>query len=33
MGHLTAEEAEEVLHAHVVGLWERLHTTRIQKAV
>ncbi|RPK78158.1 TetR family transcriptional regulator C-terminal domain-containing protein [Streptomyces sp. ADI98-10] len=33
MGHLTAEEAEEVLHAHVVGLWERLHTTRVQKAV
>lgn len=33
MGHLTAEEAEEVLHAHVVGLGERLHTTRVRKAV
>ncbi|MFF9363527.1 TetR/AcrR family transcriptional regulator [Streptomyces griseoluteus] len=28
IGHLTAEEAEEVLHAHLVGLWERLGTTR-----
>lgn len=27
IGHLTADEAEEVLHAHVVGLWERLHAT------
>lgn len=33
IGHLTAEEAEEVLHAHLVGRWERLHTTRPQKAV
>ncbi|MEU1215626.1 TetR family transcriptional regulator C-terminal domain-containing protein [Streptomyces sp. NPDC005790] len=33
IGHLTAEEAEKVLHAHVVGLWERLHTTRVRKAV
>lgn len=30
-GHLTAEVAEEVLHAHVADLWERLHTTRIRK--
>jgi hypothetical protein len=27
MGHLTAEEAEEVLHAHLAGLWERLRAT------
>lgn len=33
MGHLAAEEAEEVLHAHVVGLWERLRTTRAREAV
>ncbi|MEV7239247.1 TetR family transcriptional regulator C-terminal domain-containing protein [Streptomyces sp. NPDC051020] len=30
IGHLTAEEAEDVLHAHLV---ERLHTTRPRKAV
>ncbi|MER8233046.1 TetR family transcriptional regulator C-terminal domain-containing protein [Streptomyces sp. NPDC094049] len=24
IGHLTTEEAEDVLHAHLVGLWERL---------
>ncbi|MEH0449321.1 TetR family transcriptional regulator C-terminal domain-containing protein [Streptomyces sp. B21-101] len=28
VGHLTAEEAEEVLHAHLVGLWERLGAGR-----
>lgn len=33
IGHLTAEEAREVLHAHLVGLWERLGTTRSRKAV
>lgn len=33
MGHLAAEEAEEVLHAHVAGLWERLRTTRAREAV
>lgn len=31
MGHLTAEEAEEVLHTHLVGLWERLRATRLRK--
>ncbi|WP_328834040.1 TetR family transcriptional regulator C-terminal domain-containing protein [Streptomyces sp. NBC_00252] len=33
VGHLPAEQAEEILHAHLVGLWERLGTTRPQKAV
>ncbi|MEU1179869.1 TetR/AcrR family transcriptional regulator [Streptomyces sp. NPDC005820] len=33
IGHLTAEEAEEALHAHLVALWERLGTTRPRKAV
>ncbi|MEU0833495.1 TetR/AcrR family transcriptional regulator [Streptomyces sp. NPDC056231] len=33
IGHLTAEEAEDVLHAHLVGLWARLHTTGPRKAV
>ncbi|MEU1942547.1 TetR family transcriptional regulator C-terminal domain-containing protein [Streptomyces sp. NPDC020125] len=33
IGHLTAEEAEEVLHTHLVGLWERLRSTRPRKAV
>ncbi|GAA2281842.1 HTH-type transcriptional regulator PksA [Streptomyces ruber] len=33
VGHLTAEGAEEVLHAHLVGLWERLGTARPGKAV
>lgn len=33
MGHLTAEEAEEALHAHLVGLWERLGATRPRKTV
>ncbi|MGW4105663.1 TetR/AcrR family transcriptional regulator [Streptomyces okerensis] len=28
VGHLTAEEAEEVLHAHLAGLWERLGAAR-----
>ncbi|MFJ3234673.1 TetR/AcrR family transcriptional regulator [Streptomyces sp. NPDC086787] len=32
IGHLTAEEAEEVLHTHLVGLWERLRSTRPRKA-
>ncbi|MCX5122077.1 TetR family transcriptional regulator C-terminal domain-containing protein [Micromonospora sp. NBC_00362] len=32
IGHLTEEEAEEVLHAHMVSLWESLHTTRVRKA-
>ncbi|MEQ4725758.1 TetR/AcrR family transcriptional regulator [Nonomuraea sp. B19D2] len=31
IGHLTAEEAEDVLHAHVADLWERMHTTRVRK--
>ncbi|MER6958887.1 TetR family transcriptional regulator C-terminal domain-containing protein [Streptomyces sp. NPDC000618] len=33
IGHLTAEEAEEVLHTHLAGLWERLRTARPRKAV
>lgn len=33
IGHLTTGEAEEVLRAHVVGLRERLNTTRVRKAV
>ncbi|MFI6934362.1 TetR/AcrR family transcriptional regulator [Streptomyces sp. NPDC050287] len=33
IGHLTAEEAEDALHAHVVRLWERLHTSRPGKTV
>lgn len=33
IGHLTEEEAEDVLHTHLVGLRERLHTTRPRKAV
>ncbi|MFE0645359.1 TetR/AcrR family transcriptional regulator [Streptomyces sp. NPDC058877] len=28
MGHLTTGEAEEVLHAHLVGLWESLRATQ-----
>ncbi|MFE3323581.1 TetR/AcrR family transcriptional regulator [Streptomyces sp. NPDC059176] len=28
MGHLTTEEAEEVLHAHLLRLWERLGSAR-----
>ncbi|MFJ3663013.1 TetR/AcrR family transcriptional regulator [Streptomyces sp. NPDC090119] len=28
IGHLTAQQAEEVLHAHLCGLWERLGVTR-----
>ncbi|MDQ0934373.1 TetR/AcrR family transcriptional regulator [Streptomyces turgidiscabies] len=32
VGHMTAEEAEEVLHTHLVGLWERLGATRPRKA-
>ncbi|MGV4891414.1 TetR/AcrR family transcriptional regulator [Streptomyces viridosporus] len=28
IGHLTAQEAEKVLHAHLAGLWERLDTAR-----
>ena len=32
-GHLTAEEAEEVLHTYLVGLWERLRTALPRKAV
>ncbi|MGW5234257.1 TetR/AcrR family transcriptional regulator [Streptomyces nodosus] len=27
IGHLTTEEAEEALHAHLLALWERLRTT------
>ncbi|MDO0930417.1 TetR family transcriptional regulator C-terminal domain-containing protein [Streptomyces sp. DG2A-72] len=33
IGHLTAEEAEDALHAHLVRLWERPHTSRPGKAV
>ena len=33
IGHLTAEEAEEILHTHLAGLWERLGTTRPRKTV
>lgn len=33
IGHLTAEEAEDALHVHLVRLWERLHTSRPGKAV
>ncbi|MEU8588471.1 TetR/AcrR family transcriptional regulator [Streptomyces sp. NPDC048664] len=33
IGHMTAEEAEEVLHTHLVGLWERLRATRPREAV
>ncbi|MFJ3416111.1 TetR/AcrR family transcriptional regulator [Streptomyces sp. NPDC086082] len=32
VGHLPAEQAEEILHAHLVGLWERLGTVRPHKA-
>ncbi|MGW4435184.1 TetR/AcrR family transcriptional regulator [Streptomyces sp. NPDC004596] len=32
IGHLTAEEAEAVLHAHLAGLWGRLGTTRPRRA-
>ncbi|MFI0862186.1 TetR/AcrR family transcriptional regulator [Streptomyces smyrnaeus] len=28
MGHLPTQEAEDVLHTHLVGLWERLGTVR-----
>ncbi|MDX3225940.1 TetR/AcrR family transcriptional regulator [Streptomyces sp. ME19-01-6] len=28
IGHLTSEEADEVLHTHLAGLWERLDATR-----
>lgn len=27
IGHLTPKEAEDVLHAHLSGLWERLGVT------
>lgn len=33
IGHLTAEEAEGVLHTHLVGLGERLHAAHPRKAV
>lgn len=33
LGHLTAEEAEEVLHTHLVDLWERLRATRPRRDV
>ncbi|MEU8825421.1 TetR family transcriptional regulator C-terminal domain-containing protein [Streptomyces sp. NPDC048636] len=33
IGHLTAEDAEDALHAHLVRLWERTHTSRPGKAV
>lgn len=33
IGHLAEEEAEEVLHTHLSGLWERLGTTAPRKAV
>ncbi|MFJ9836557.1 TetR/AcrR family transcriptional regulator [Streptomyces sp. NPDC101169] len=33
IGHLTAEEAEAVLHAHLSGIWERLGIARPRKAV
>ncbi|WP_178880381.1 TetR/AcrR family transcriptional regulator [Streptomyces acidiscabies] len=33
IGHLTAEEAEKVLHTHLAALWERLGTPRPRKAV
>ncbi|MGV9322859.1 TetR/AcrR family transcriptional regulator [Streptomyces sp. NPDC003660] len=31
IGHLTTQQAEEVLHAHLSGLWERLGLTRPRK--
>lgn len=31
IGHLTAQQAEEVLHAHLSALWERLGPTRPRK--
>ncbi|MFJ2196691.1 TetR/AcrR family transcriptional regulator [Streptomyces violaceusniger] len=33
IGHLTAEEAEDALHVHLVRLWEGLPTSRPGKAV
>ncbi|MYV46664.1 TetR/AcrR family transcriptional regulator [Streptomyces sp. SID2888] len=33
IGHLTAEDAEEALHAHLLGLWDRLRTTRPRQTV
>ncbi|MFF0835467.1 MULTISPECIES: TetR/AcrR family transcriptional regulator [unclassified Streptomyces] len=33
IGHLTANEAEEALHTHLAGLFERLSTTRPQEAI
>jgi len=33
IGHLTAEEAEDALHMHVLHLWERLLTSRSGNAV
>lgn len=33
IGRLTAEEAEDALHVHLVRLWERLSTSRPGKAV
>ncbi|MEU5646205.1 TetR/AcrR family transcriptional regulator [Streptomyces milbemycinicus] len=32
IGHLTPEEADEVLHAHLAGLWERLDATTAGRA-
>ncbi|MFB7244283.1 TetR family transcriptional regulator [Streptomyces populi] len=32
VGHLTGEEAEEVLHAHLADLWERIRTARPREA-
>ncbi|MFF8952480.1 TetR/AcrR family transcriptional regulator [Streptomyces sp. NPDC014940] len=33
IGHLTANEAEEALHTHLAGLFERLSTTRPQETI
>ncbi|MZF86094.1 TetR family transcriptional regulator C-terminal domain-containing protein [Streptomyces sp. SID5643] len=33
VGHLTEAEAEEVLHTHLAGLWQRLGTTRLRKTI
>ncbi|MFD7866450.1 TetR/AcrR family transcriptional regulator [Streptomyces sp. NPDC057682] len=33
IGHLTAEDAEEVLHTHLAGLWERLGINRPRTSV
>ncbi|MGY0058850.1 TetR/AcrR family transcriptional regulator [Streptomyces sp. LZ34] len=32
IGHLTSEEADEVLHTHLAGLWERLDATTAGRA-